>query len=203
MKKLVLATLIASSLSPFAFADDRKPVDQKVLSLVESHSKIEDFRVYISKRVKIQRKSSQTTQAQVNAGVSLESTKKIQDEKLGHRTRGKIISKAYNNAFEADLLYVSFDKSCVEKSCSYVFSRLDGTYKLLAVPNYGMDQLIVKSKKAVLYTTWQLRDGNLYGLGTHHTLYGGNNSYKHRPILEYKLSESDSTIRDEVRNRGW
>jgi hypothetical protein len=202
MKKIMIAILAVATLASAVQASDRMPVDKKVFDLVRNNMKLEEFRVYISKKVKTDRESSISQQDNIGADITRESLKKLQNEKLGNDVRGKIIATETNENFSNPLLYVSFDKACTKKSCSYIFSITEGIAKLYFVPSYGMDKIKVRSKKGLFYHKWAVTKHNDF---VDHAFLSSQSdtSYKHRPVLEYKLSENDATVRDEIRNRGW
>lgn len=109
----------------------------EIMDIVKGHDGLDDFRVFVSSPI-------------INTGVNVISDtqevdtvvhKEFSGEQVGERTKkdvpGKIIS------VNGDHLFVSFDRSCTTKSCSYHFEPNGrGDYILTKSPDQGNKAMV-------------------------------------------------------------
>ena len=195
---IICALALAASV---VHAKDRQTVTPEILKLVQDHNALENFRVYSEKKIAVRRETLNSTQDNINSGVDRITKRKILLETVSNRVKGKIVEVAqdsYNNT----IAFVSFDRHCVERKCAYGFGvRGEGSY-LWYVPRRDMQNVQVKTRGILFMKTWQPK--NEGGLADH--VYIGvqkHHSDPKFPVLQFKLSETESVIRDRILNRGW
>ncbi|MBI2519704.1 MAG: hypothetical protein HYV97_04785 [Bdellovibrio sp.] len=194
-------SVVASVYTSNVHAKDRQIVNPEILKLVKEHNALENFRVYTSHKIKVRRETLSSTQDNVSGGVDRITKRKILLETVSSRVKGKIIEiseDAYNNT----IAFVSFDRNCIERKCAYGFGVRDQGSYLWYVPRRDMQNVQIKTRGFIFMRKWQPRnEGGFEG----HIYMGGqkNNSDPKFPNLEFKLSETESVIRDRIQNRGW
>ena len=182
-------------------AKDRQIVTPEILKLVQEHNAVENFRVYSSKKIAVRRETLSNTQDNVNDGVDRITKRKILLETVSSRVKGKIIEvgqDSYNNT----IAFVSFDRNCVVKKCAYGFGVRGGGSYLWYVPRRDMQNVQIKTRGVLFMKKWL--PANQGGLVDH--VYMGVQKHSDDPKfpnLEFKLSETESVIRDRILNRGW
>ena len=201
MKTLSLV-LLALLLSTTAFAGrDRQPFTLDVLKTIqESEDAMDSFRVYLERKIKIKREDIAATNTDVNDGINRSRTRNVLSEKISRTLRGKIIDVT-SDRHRNTIVFVSFDPSCVEQACAFGFGvRKDDAY-LWYIPKRGMSKVTVKNRQKIFSKKWTSHNERSFGEGATHVYIEGGN--KTRPTLEFKLSETDNIIRQNIRNRGW
>ncbi|HAZ13049.1 MAG: hypothetical protein A2X86_09675 [Bdellovibrionales bacterium GWA2_49_15] len=182
-------------------AKDRQIVNPEILKLVQDHNALENFRVYTSKKIKVHRETLSSSQDNVSGGVDRITKRKILIETVSSRVKGKIIEIS-KDSYDNTIAFVSFDRNCTTRVCAYGFGVRDQGSFLWYVPRRDMQNVQIKTRGQLFMREWQPKnEGGFAG----HVYMGSQKGSRDPkfPNLEFKLSETESVIRDRIQNRGW
>ncbi|MGK0367621.1 MAG: hypothetical protein ACI9QD_000759 [Thermoproteota archaeon] len=192
MKRIITFILALSTVNAFAINIGKQKISDEDIDLVTKANKLQDVRVYLSKRSKVVYEKSGATTTNVDTGINTSITKEKYKVRVSKRARGKIIS-ILNGYSSEKTLHISFDEKCTNllQKCTYTAEKRCKNDTTSAYYCNGLTYQIVATPK------------NFFKHGELVKGFDISSKIRKKIHVLVKRKDLESVIKDSYRQRGW